>query len=183
MAAFDPLQTLAAAVISVRMVIRSEEPRDAARIRELIRQAFLVAEHSSGTEWKIVDGLREGGALTLSLVAEQGDNLVGHVAVSPVAIDGTPGWYGLGPVAVLPRFQGTGIGSALVQEALDRLRLSGASGCVVVGEPAFYRRFGFLHEPALSYADVPPPYVQLCDFGAQHPFGPVRYHPAFDDVS
>lgn len=162
------------------MIVRNEEPRDAVRIRELIRQSFLVAEHSSGMEWKIVDGLRQGGALTISLLAERGDDLLGHVAVSPVAIDGTAGWYGLGPVAVLPRYQGKGIGSALVQEALDRLRLSGASGCVVVGEPAFYAKFGFLHDAALSYADVPPPYFQLCDFGAQRPFGRVTYHSAFD---
>ena len=162
------------------IIISDEEPSDAAKIRELIRDAFKVAEHSSGAEWKIVDGLREAGALTISLVAHDGDRVVGHVAVSPVAVADAKGWYGLGPVAVIPELQGKGIGSALVGEALDRLRLSGASGCVVLGEPAFYTRFGFAHDPSLFYADVPPPYFQVQDFGAQRPSGRVEYHPAFD---
>jgi len=162
------------------MIIRDEEARDAPDIRKLVRDAFLLAEHSSGTEWKIVDALREARALSVSLVAELGRDLVGHVAISPVAIGHAKGWFGLGPVAVLPQHQGTGIGSALVREALARLRLKGASGCVVLGDPAFYGKFGFSHDPALSYGDVPPPYFQVRDFGAQRPSGAVKYHPAFD---
>ena len=162
------------------MIIRDERRSDAADIRELIAEAFVLAEHSSGTEWKIVDSLRGAGALCISLVAEHRNQLVGHAAVSSVAIGGATGWYGLGPVAVLPRHQGNGIGSALIREALDRLRLSGASGCVVLGDPAFYGKFGFSHDPALTYADVPSPYVQVLDFGAQRPSGRVEYHPAFE---
>ena len=162
------------------ITIRDEEASDVDRIRELIREAFKSADHSSGAEWKIVDGLREAGALTVSLVAHEDDRAVGHVAVSPVAVGDADGWYGLGPVAVIPELQGNGIGSALVEEALHRLRLTGASGCVVLGEPGFYTRFGFSHDPSLSYADVPPPYFQVQDFGSQRPSGPVEYHPAFD---
>jgi predicted N-acetyltransferase YhbS len=160
--------------------VRDERPGDAAGIRELVREAFRLAEHSSGTEWKIVDALREAGALTVSLVADDGDDLVGYVAVSPVAIDGAAGWHGLGPVAVVPEQQGKGIGSALIEAALDRLKISDASGCVVLGEPAFYARFGFSHDPVLSYADVPPPYFQVRSFGPERPLGQVHYHPAFN---
>jgi putative acetyltransferase len=95
-------------------------------------------------------------------------------------IDGTArGWFGLGPVSVLPAHQGAGIGSRLVREALARLKATGAHGCVLVGEPAFYGRFGFRAEPALVLAEVPPKYFQALRFAHHLPCGVVTFHAAF----
>ena len=136
--------------------IRDESPDDAAAIEAVTMAAFASAAHTAGTEQFIVAALRRAGALAVSLVAEVRDQLVGHVAVSPVTLsDGAPGWYGLGPISVLPEFQRQGIGSALMREAMQRLQDIGAAGCVLVGEPAYCTRFGFHNEPALSYPDVP----------------------------
>jgi putative acetyltransferase len=163
-----------------RMLIRNEEPRDAAAIEQTIRNAFESAEHSSGTEARIVAALRRAGALSVSLVAIEDEAVVGHVAVSPVVVADREDWYGLGPVAVRADRQRQGVGSRLVTRALDRIRERGAAGCVVLGDPGFYGKFGFVHDPDVTYADVPPPYFQVLSFGPDRPKGPVRYHAAFD---
>ena len=163
------------------MKIRFEEGNDAGPIRTVVLEAFAQATHSSGTEHLIVDKLRKKGALTLSLVAVEGARIIGHVAVSPVvALEVSGTWFGLGPVSVHPDCQGRGVGSALIKNALDHLRRSEASGCVVLGEPEYYRRFGFRHDPAVSYREVPPPYFQVLAFGPDQPTGPVDYDAAFE---
>ncbi|MGX5736460.1 GNAT family N-acetyltransferase [Bosea thiooxidans] len=167
------------------MPIRAEQPGDIDAIRALTTEAFATAPHRSGTEAAIVDGLRAAGALTLSLVAVAGDGtdaaLLGHVAFSPVTIDGADrGWFGLGPVSVRPGRQRGGIGSALIREGLRRLRASGAGGCVLLGDPAYYGRFGFAADPALVLEGVPPEYFMRLAFGGDVPAGTVRYHAAFD---
>jgi len=160
--------------------IRSERPDEAAAIAALTAAAFHRAPHTDGTEATIAGRLRDAGALALSLVAEADGLLVGHVAFSPVAIsDGTAGWYGLGPVSVLPSRQGEGIGSEVIREGLARLRQLGARGCVVLGEPAFYRRFGFEHEPQIAYPDPPPKYFQCVVWRGPAPRGEVSYASAF----
>lgn len=107
--------------------------------------------------------------------------MVGHVAVSPVSIsDGSDGWYGLGPIAVAPQCQAQGVGSKLMRQALVELRGSGAAGCVVLGDPGFYRRFGFKAEPALVLPEVPPEYFQAILFRDVMPAGIVSYHEAFN---
>jgi len=161
-------------------MIRDEQPDDAALIRKLVGEAFADAEHSSGAEGKIIDALREAGALAVSLVAIEGADVIGHVAISPVSIGGAEGWFGLGPVAVRPQRQRGGIGSALIEEALATLRQRGAAGCVVLGDPVFYRKFGFSHDPMATYAGAPPEYFQVLDFGNGRPSGSVEYHPSFD---
>lgn len=162
------------------MEIRPERPEDEAAISDLITAAFAGAEHSDGTEAQIVDRLRDAGALTLSLVAIDGGEPVGHIAVSNVKIDGEdPGWFGLGPLAVRPDRQNSGIGSALVGRALQQLRQRGAAGCVLVGEPDYYARFGFRADRALTYAGVPPRYFLALSFDGATASGTVAYHPAF----
>ena len=162
------------------MQIRPEAPGEEAVIRALTTLAFESAAHSDGTEAAIVDGLRDGGALSVSLVAVQDDAIVGHVAFSPVSIEGAgDGWYGLGPISVRPDRQGRGVGSALVRAGLERLGELGAAGCVVLGEPGYYGRFGFEHDPALRYADVPAPYFQRLVLRGPAARGEVHYHPAF----
>jgi predicted N-acetyltransferase YhbS len=179
--AFGPLRTLAAPASLQAMIIRSEEPHDGDAIREVVGQAFAEAQHSSGTERAIVDALRASEALTISLVAVKDAAVVGHIAVSPVVTgNAAAGWFGLGPISVLPGCQRQGIGSALIREALAQLRRSGSAGCVVLGDPSYYGRFGFEHDPPVTYRDVPPPYFQILSFTGQRPTGAVEYHAAFE---
>lgn len=160
--------------------IRKEVACDVTDIKALTTAAFLNAPHTSHTEQFIVDALRNSGNLTVSLVAEVNGQIVGHVAVSPVSIsDGSQGWYGLGPISVAPEHQGLGIGSQLMKQTLATLRELGASGCVLVGEPKYYNRFGFKVEPSLILPDVPPEYFLAISFGAQIPSGIVSFHESF----
>lgn len=160
--------------------IRGETAADAAAIRRITEAAFATAAHSSGTEAAIVEGLRAAGALTVSLVAEDAAGPVGHVAFSPVTVDGhAAGWFGLGPLSVLPDAQRAGVGSALVRAGLARLPALGGRGCVVVGDPAFYRRFGFAADPGLRLEGVPAEYFQRLVLAGPAPRGTVAYHPAF----
>lgn len=162
------------------MLIRSERPDDAAAIEAVTLAAFKGAPHTAHTEQLIVRALREAGALSVSLVAEDAGVIVGHVALSPVVLSGgEPGWYGLGPISVVPALQGRGIGTRLMQAALDALRDRGAAGCVVLGDPGYYGRFGFVADPALVLPDVPPVYFQALPLNGAMPVGTVRYHPAF----
>lgn len=162
------------------MLIRDEKTADIPAIRVLVTDAFRNAAHSSGTEAKIVDGLRGDGSLTVSLVAEENGEVVGHVAFSPVKIAGEAvDWYGLGPIAVQPDKQARGVGRLLIEAGLDRIRSLGARGCVVLGDPDYYGRFGFVSDPALHYADVPAEYFQQLTFDGKRQQGAVEYHPAF----
>jgi putative acetyltransferase len=161
--------------------VRPEIPGDEAAISDVITAAFLGASHSGGNEARIVETLRDTASLTVSLVATEGDRIVGHVAFSPVTVDGrSDGWFGLGPVAVVPDRQGNGIGRALIEAGLAQLRVEGASGCVVLGEPRYYRRFGFTADPDFRLAGVPPEYFQCLMFTEQPRGGLVEYHRAFD---
>jgi putative acetyltransferase len=163
------------------MIIRLENEGDADPIHEVTAAAFQGKPYSAGTEAQIVDALRAADALTISLVAEDHDEIVGHVAFSPVTINGRPGrWYGLGPVSVSPRRQRRGIGTALIKTGLAQLRDLGAAGCVLLGDPAYYGRFGFASDPALRYRDVDRRYFQRLSFTGDAPVGEVEFHPAFD---
>jgi putative acetyltransferase len=161
--------------------IRLERPGDGDAIHAVTEAAFLSAPHTSHAEQFIVRELRRTDALAVSLVAELDGRVVGHVALSPVKIDGAErGWFGLGPVSVVPECQGAGIGSRLVHEAIARLRSAGARGCVLVGEPSYYGRFGFRAEPALVLPGVPPVYFQALCLAGEMPAGEVKFDPAFE---
>lgn len=160
-------------------MLRAERPGDEAAIRDLTARAFAGAPHSDGNEPDIVDRLRSAGALTLSLVAEADGMLVGHAAFSPVQMEGAEDWFGLGPVSVAPERQRGGIGSALIVEGLNQLRTIEAKGCVLLGDPAYYARFGFAHDPALACPGPPPRYFQRIVFTGPAPAGIVSYHAAF----
>ncbi len=162
-------------------MIRPENREDPAVIHALTEAAFREAPHSSHTEQFIVDALRSRGELSLSLVAEKDGQVVGHVALSPVTIsDGSTGWFGLGPISVLPGWQGQGVGAALMHAALDALRVQGAQGCVLLGEPAYYGRFGFRAEPGLVLPGIPPEYFQALRLRPPMAQGEVQYSPAFE---
>ncbi|MBS0295769.1 MAG: N-acetyltransferase [Proteobacteria bacterium] len=163
------------------MLTRPEQPEDHAAIHATTGAAFRSAPYSGGNEARIVDALRAAGALTLSLVACEGEAVIGHVAFSPVRIGGADlGWFGLGPVSVRPDRQGAGVGSALIREGLDRLRVMGAAGCVVFGEPGYYGRFGFETDAALAYPGAPDGYFQRLPFRGEAPSGEVAYDAAFE---
>ncbi len=162
------------------MEIRPERPGDEGAIAAVIEAAFLNAQHRDGTEASIVERLRDAGALSVSLVAVDDDGIAGHVAFSPVAVEGKQlGWFGLGPVAVLPGRQKAGVGSALINQGLQILRDQGAAGCVLVGEPAYYERFGFVADARLTFPGIPTAYFQALSFAGDMPSGNVAYHPAF----
>ncbi len=155
--------------------IRPAAPDNAPAIGALVTAAFENAAHSDGTEAEIVAGLRRAGDLTLSLVAED-EAILGHIAFSPVSIsDGSGHWYGLAPVSVTPDRQSQGIGAGLVRHGLAELRSMGARGCVVLGDPAYYGRFGFVADPTLTYPGVPEGLFQRIVFGGDAPRGTVRY--------
>lgn len=162
------------------MRIRKESPSDAGAIEAVTIAAFRNAAHTDHTEQFIVRSLRSSGQLTVSLVAEDNGSIVGHVAVSPVAISsGAASWYGLGPISVAPERQGQGVGTRLMEHALAELRTLGASGCVVLGEPGYYSRFGFNAEPSLVLPGVPAEYFQAISFAGPMPSGTVSYHDSF----
>ncbi len=162
------------------MIIRAETPADIAAVADVTVAAFRNQPFSHQTEQFIVNALRAANALTISLVAEVDGRVVGHIAFSPVAVsDGTRGWYGLGPVSVLPEQQRQGIGSALINEGLSSLRRLGAGGCALVGDPGYYARFGFRNSPRLVYEGIPQEYFQVLPFAGEFPQGVVVFHEGF----
>ena len=146
-----------------RLTIREERESDIPAILALTRAAFAQATHSDGNEQDIVDALRADGDLTLSLVATNMDEaIVGHIAFSPVTIsDGTQGWYGAGPISVMPTRQRSGIGSQIAEEGIERMIALGAQGIVLLGDPGYYERFGFHTDPELILPGAPPEYFQV----------------------
>lgn len=166
--------------------IRAEQPQDQAAIQEVLIQAFLNHPHSQQTEHLIVQNLRQRQELSIALVAVHQQKILGFIAISPVTLNGhtpkheTEHWYGLGPVAVHAEQQGHGIGSTLIRTALNQLQLRfPAQGCVVLGEPEYYGRFGFKAHPHLTLEGVPPEYFQALVFAGTLPAASVSYSPAF----
>jgi len=162
------------------IVIRCETDADVSAIAEVTAAAFKTLEISNHTEQFIVAALRAAKTLTISLVAEVNYRVIGHIAFSPVAIsDGTRNWYGLGPVSVLPEYQRQGIGKALIQEGLSRLKHINAQGCCLVGHPDYYRRFGFKNMPDLVLEGVPQEVFFALYFDGRPPHGTVTFHDGF----
>jgi len=160
--------------------ICTETTSDVASVHQLTRLAFLNAPHTDHTEQFIVDALRNAGVLAVSLVAKARGQNIGHVAVSPVTLSsGTPGWFGLGPISVLPEYQQRGVGSRLMKRAIADLEAMGAAGCVVLGDPGYYGRFGFKVIDGLTFPGVPVEYFQALTFTDNIPRAVVSYHEAF----
>ena len=123
------------------MRVRAETPEDHGAVRRVNELAF-----DGGTEANLVEALRENAPLYISLVAEEGGQVVGHILFSPVTVESAGGdWeaLGLGPMAVLPERQGRGVGSALVREGLEECLRLGREVVFVLGHADFYPRFGF----------------------------------------
>jgi putative acetyltransferase len=162
------------------IVIRSETDADVDAITEVTIAAFKTLEISNQTEQFIIEALRKAKALTVSLVADAGGRVIGHIAFSPVTIsDGTPNWYGLGPVSVLPEYQRQGIGKALIKEGLSRLKDLNAQGCCLVGQPDYYRKVGFENISGLVHEGVPQEVFLALSFDGHTPQGTVTFHEGF----
>ena len=162
------------------MTIRKETTSDIEAITQVTIAAFKTLQISNQTEQFIIKALRNANALTISLVAEVDGRVVGHIAFSPVTIsDGSPNWYGLGPVSVLPEYQKQGIGESLVNEGLSLLKAMGGKGCALVGDPAYYQRFGFRNIPDLVHEGIPQEVFLALPFTEKVPQGMVIFHKGF----
>ncbi len=166
--------------------IRQETPNDVSAIHDL-----HVAAFAQSTEADIVDALRGAGALRYSLVAVEGDDIVGHIAISPVTItedSKVVDALGLGPMAVRPSRQRQGIGTRLVNFWLEQLAEDKDNLVVVVGHPEYYPRFGFRRAGPCGIRwehDVPDEAFMVLELrrgSLDQISGVVRFHPVFDEV-
>jgi putative acetyltransferase len=167
------------------MNIRPERPADIPGIRAVNLMAF-----ETSAEADLVDALREQAEWTVSLVADDGEALVGHILFSPVTLRGHPELpvAGLGPMAVVPARQRQGIGSALIHDGLERCRQLGFGAVVVVGHPEYYPRFGFTAGSRFDLGceyDVPDEAFMVLELDKgilTGKSGIIHYHPAFASV-
>ena len=168
------------------VAILHERPEDANAIRFVLEEAF-----GQSNEADLVDALRRRATLTLSLVALRENEVVGHILFSPVTIESAGSSFnaiGLGPMAVLPPYQGKGIGSQLVRIGLEQCRQAGHEIVVVLGHPDFYGRFGFVptrHRGIHCEFDVPDDVfmvMELCQGALAGRGGLVKYQPEFKSV-
>jgi putative acetyltransferase len=167
------------------MRIREEKEADKVAIR-----ALNIAAFGTPAESGLVEALREQARPVISIVAEEGAAIVGHIMFSPVALPGYPELriMGLAPMAVLPEQQRKGIGSVLVRTGLERCRRLGFGAVVVLGHPEYYPRFGFspaarfglgcdyrVPEEAFMAMELQPGYLHDAA-------GTINYHAAFSNV-
>ncbi len=163
-----------------KLIIRNERDTDIEAIAELTIAAFKNHPISNHTEQFIIKALRAAGALSISLVAEIDGQVIGHIAFSPVTVsDGATGCYGLGPVSVLPDYQKQGIGKALINKGLSLLKDMAGQGCALVGDPNYYKRFGFKNYLELVHEGVPQEVFLVLPFTEHIPKGIVVFHEGF----
>ncbi len=162
------------------MIIRKETVSDIEAITEVTIAAFKTLPISNHTEQFIINALRAANALIISLVAEIKEKVVGHIAFSPVTIsDGTKDWYGLGPISVLPEYQKQGIGESLINKGLSSLKELGGQGCALVGDPNYYKQFGFRNYPDLVHEGIPQEVFLAFPFNEKVPQGTIEFHESF----
>jgi putative acetyltransferase len=168
------------------ITIRPEMPEDIPAIRRVNEQAFDRAEEAD-----LVEALRRRGVITLSLVAVEDEDIIGHILFSPVTIESGESKLeavALGPMAVLPSYQRQGIGSRLVRAGLEECRRLGHDVVIVLGHPGFYPRFGFVPSRRFGIRwehDVPNEVFMVAELreGAlTERGGTVRYQPEFASV-
>ena len=164
--------------------IRPQRERDREAIWEVTRLAFEGQQYADGDEQDLIDTLRRIGALSVSLVAIDGNDLVGQITFSPAGSDGTTGdWYSLGPVSVHPDRQGEGIGGALIEAGMKAIQALGAAGSVLTGDPGYYARHGFVLSPAHRPDNESAENFMLRTIGNARPAGKFSFHEAFYAVS
>ncbi|MBS1808536.1 MAG: N-acetyltransferase [Acidobacteria bacterium] len=167
-------------------LIRPEQPADLAAIHHVVTQAFQQA-FGSVAEAKLVDQLRANGKAIVSLVAVEGEQIVGHILFSEVTIDDAT-IIGLAPLAVLPSHQKQGIGARLTTAGIEACRKAGYTAMVVLGHPEYYPRFGFV--PASCFGikseyDVPDEVfmaMELTPGALSGCAGVAKYQPEFSEI-
>lgn len=162
------------------LVITQEGPADYDGIYRVTKLAFTGRPYADGDEQDLINRLRDGGALTLSLVAFTNNELVGQATFSPASqSDGSVPWYALGPISVHPDHQSQGIGGALIREGLGQLIQRGALGCILTGDPKYYGRFGFELSPEHVPRAESQEYFQIKHLTEFQPRGRFCFHEAF----
>ena len=167
-------------VIMAMINVRPEQESEWKAIYEITAHAFAGKPFADGDEPDLIDRLREMGMLSLSLVALDGNSLVGQITFSPASItSGCGPWYALGPVSVTPKRQGEGIGSLLIKEGLSEMRNLNALGCILTGNPIYYRRFGFESSPLNCPANEQEEHFMVKLLANQKPVGRFAFHSTF----
>lgn len=172
-----------------RIVIAEEQEENIEAIHLVNKAAF-----EGGGEANVVDQLRESCDDFFSLVAKVDGKVVGHILFTPVRIIQNDDWsvlgMGLAPLAVLPEYQGEGIGSSLCRRGLERIQAAGHPFVIVLGDPGYYSRFGFerasKHRILPSFGNVPDEafMINIFDPNAMADVsGTAYYQPEFDDVT
>jgi putative acetyltransferase len=160
------------------VIVRDASPADASSIRLVVAAAFGRPD-----EAVIVDRVRAAGEALAEFVAEIDGEIAGHVLFNRMRCEPPMLAAGLGPLAVVPAFQGRGLGSALVRRGLDACRQLGARACVVLGAPAYYGRFGFASAGGAiesRYSHFPAFQALALEGGALIQLHSIAYPDAFD---
>lgn len=167
--------------MSGRPVIRPATPADRGAIRAVEEAAF-----GGNDEALLVEALAAAGDAVLELVAEAEGRIVGHILFSRLTVARPKGSFAavaLAPLAVAPRMQRQGVGAALVEAAHRRLRAAGERLSVVLGDPDYYRRFGYAHDAAAGFdSDYQGEALQALAFGDAPAEGRLVYAPAFSGL-
>jgi putative acetyltransferase len=160
--------------------VRAETPADHAAIYDLTKRAFAPMSFAAGDEQDLINALRAAGKLILSNVIEHEGRVSGHVAFSRMLSHGAvTQWFALGPIAVEPALQRRGMGSALIKQSLEHLRQRQALGVCLVGNPAYYEKFGFKIAPDHCPQKEPKEYFQLLSLSGSVPGMKLEFDPAF----
>jgi putative acetyltransferase len=166
--------------VKSKFSIREEVPSDKMAIFQITEAAFRGRPYAGGDEQDLIDGLRACGALSLSLVILDREDVIGQVTFSPAGTGDDSGpWFALGPVSVIPDRQSQKIGSELIIEGLARIEAMGALGCILTGDPAYYKRFGFEFSPKNVPVNEPEEFFMLKLFGDNKANGMFAFHEAF----
>ena len=169
--------------------IRPEQASDYEVIYDITKRAFAPMPFSGGDEQDLINRLRDKGALEISLVAQIGSDIVGHIAFSKAypknegaeneTAHDIAEFYALGPIAVEPELQRSGIGSALINAGIDVLRARGAAGCILIGNIDYYQRFGFETAPHLCPKDEPADHYMILPLALKNIDSVIGFHPLF----
>jgi predicted N-acetyltransferase YhbS len=144
----------------------------------LVRHGYVVAEgwwspYDAAARHKMFSLSKSFNCTAVGLAIAEGKLSLNDIS------DGTPNWYGLGPVSVLPEHQRMGIGKALIKEGLSRLKDRNAQGCCLVGHPDYYKKLGFKNVSGLVHDGVPSEVFFALSFDGHAPHGTVVFHEAF----
>ncbi len=168
------------------MNIREEEDSDIQKVWKVNAEAF-----ETEGEANLVNDLRNSGTSYISLVAEEGEDIIGHILFTPVDLIGDKSdvrVMGLAPMAVVVKYQRKGVGSQLVKVGIERCKAHGCDALVVLGHPEYYPKFGFV--PSVDYRikseyEVPDEVfmvLELSDGSLKNKAGTIRFHAAFDKL-